>query len=140
MADLNDLHKKLGRMGNRSLDVMMARLLSVAETVRGEAVKSIQQSKPSHPVTRRGKPHNAANAGNPPNTDTGNLVKNIKTERRGLDTVVVGSFEEAPYGKWLEVGNEKGQRWEWLKPAYRKTEPTLKKKLEGMGIELVLKT
>lgn len=143
VKDISEFDKDMHRIMKRADDVIMAKLLNAAETVRGNAVKSIQASKFGRDVVRytpAGSPYNHVSApeGSPPNTDTGNLVKNIIAQKRG-QFVVVGSSEAAPYGKWLELGNERGQKWEWLKPAVEKSAEAIRKKLKEVGVDLFLK-
>lgn len=141
MKDIDQLSKDLMGIAARVDKVVQAKLYNAALLVQGEAVKSIQTQKFGHAVIRYtagGNPytHVAAPEGGAPNTDTGNLVKNIIAEKRG-DDVVVGSSEAAPYGKWLELGNERGQKWEWLSPAFNRKLPQIKEIIKGLGVELV---
>ena len=140
VKDLSEFDKDMARIAKRVDNIVLAKLLNAAETVRGNAVRSIQDRKFGRDVVRytpAGNPysHVSAPEGSAPNTDTGNLVKNIIAQKRG-DYVVVGSSEAAPYGKWLELGNERGQKWEWLKPAYEKSQAIIKRKLREVGVEL----
>jgi HK97 gp10 family phage protein len=83
-----------------------------------EAKKSIQSHKSSGNVYVRGSiSHTASTAGNPPNSDTGNLVKNITIQKisGGYD---VGSRKGAPYGVHLEFGTSKMAARPWLTPAF----------------------
>ena len=83
-----------------------------------EAKKSIQAHQSSGNVYSRGSiTHTASTAGNPPNSDTGNLVKNITIQKikGGYD---VGSRKGAPYGVHLEFGTSKMAARPWLTPAF----------------------
>ncbi len=106
--------------GKTAKDALGKALFLGATHTRNEAVASIQ-AHGSAGVTykRRGVEHTASVAGNPPNTDTGNLVKNITTEKisGGYD---VGSRKGAPYGAALEFGTSKIAPRPWLSPAYEK--------------------
>lgn len=141
MKDFDKFNSDMVKISQRSEKVITAKLYNAALLVQGEAVKSIQKQSFGRSVTRytpAGNPytHVAAPEGSPPNTDTGNLVKNIIAQKRGND-VVVGSSAAAPYGKWLEVGNERGQKWEWLKPAFEKKLPQIRQILKGVAAELI---
>ena len=86
-----------------------------------DAVKSIQTHQSSgRSYTRRSVQHTASTAGNPPNTDTGNLVRNITVNKiqGGYD---VGSRAGAPYGFWLEFGTLKMAPRPWLSPAFKRS-------------------
>lgn len=140
MRDISKLSGDLKSIGKNADNVVLANLYSAAESVRGEAVKSIQERKFGRAVVRYTPSgsrydHVSAPSGGAPNTDTGTLVKSIIAQKR-LDHVVVGSSEAAPYGKWLEVGNEKGQSWPWLMPAFEKMLPTIREKLKRIGADL----
>ena len=97
VKDLSEFDKDMARIAKRVDNIVLAKLLNAAETVRGNAVRSIQDRKFGRDVVRytpAGNPysHVSAPEGSAPNTDTGNLVKNIIAQKRG-DYVVVGSSE-----------------------------------------------
>jgi len=95
-------------------------LFAGATATHGEAIRSIQAHASSGSVyTRRGVQHAASTPGNPPNSDTGNLVANITIEdiSEGFD---VGSRKGASYGAALEFGTLKMSPRPWLQPAYDK--------------------
>ena len=107
------LNKLLFDMNRATIETVFA----VANSVRNTAVLSIQNQSPGHVVarTRQGGSgtyeHMAADRGNAPNTDTGNLVRSIAVEHKKGDTsAFVGTSVE--YGAELEFGG-----WAWLEPA-----------------------
>ena len=141
--NLDDLNKRLRDIGTNANRKLIAQLLGAAEIVRGHAVRSIQNQTSGNPVFRytpagNRYDHVSGAEGGAPNTDTGNLVRSIIAEVRG-DTVVVGSKASAPYVKWVELGNERGQKWPWLKPALLKALPAIRRKLMKAGKVIVQK-
>lgn len=112
--------KKWAKKANIEVDRIMA--AGAIETER-EAKSSIQEHRSKGRIYLKGKnnsiAHSASTEGNPPNTDTGNLVRNIRVEKikGGYD---VGSRKGAPYGMWLEFGTSKMGARPWLTPAYKK--------------------
>lgn len=95
-------------------------LYGAGELIRGDAQASIQKKSPGRTVTRwRGnKPRRviAAKKGNPPNTDTGTLVRLSHTKRRGGFTYVEFFAE---YAKRLEKTHP------YLQPAYDANKPKI---------------
>jgi HK97 gp10 family phage protein len=95
-----------------------AALLTGSLDTMNEAKKSIQGHQSSGNVYVRGSiTYTASTAGNPPNSDTGNLVQNITIQKikGGYD---VGSRKGAPYGVHLEFGTSKMAARPWLTPAF----------------------
>ena len=95
-----------------------AALFTGATDTMNEAKKSIQGHQSSGNVYQRGSiSHTASTAGNPPNSDTGNLVQNITIQKinGGYD---IGSRKGAPYGVYLEFGTSKMGARPWLTPAF----------------------
>jgi len=101
-------------------DAVAKTLFYGAQLTMNEAKRSIQASGSKGVTYKRGNIlHTASTAGNPPNTDTGNLVNNITVEKidGGYD---VGSRKDAPYGLALELGTSNMLPRKWLTPAYEK--------------------
>ena len=91
-----------------------------AISLENESKASILSHKSKGNIYLRGSTqHQASTAGNPPNSDTGTLVKNITIEKikGGFD---IGSRKGAPWGAWLEFGTNKISPRPWLQPAYDK--------------------
>ncbi len=137
---MKSLEGKLNRIVNVADRTLILTLESCAETIRTNAVKSIQTKKGSKTATRYRKGGNprvviVSPEGSPPNTDTGNLVRNIQRRTDGK-TVEVGSFEKAPYGKHLEFGTYKMGARPWLRPALKEGVPIINAKLSRIGLTL----
>lgn len=126
-----ELQRKLEAIEKKAPSMLSGILFMGSEATRSEAVTSINAHKSAGRTYQRGNvSHTASSAGNPPNTDTGQLVQNITTEeiQGGYD---VGSRSGAPYGAWLEFGTLKISPRPWLLPAYniavKKVNDALKK-------------
>lgn len=109
-----------GDVAERALDEESA---ATAQRVRSEAVRSIQRGPKSGrtypPIRgRRGSPHTASAAGQPPATDTGTLVRSIAAERGSDGVWSVGT--SIRYGKYLEFGTQQMAERPWLRPAARR--------------------
>lgn len=120
----------LSRIKKRSPEHLDFILNKAAEDTRTEAVRSINAHETKGTTYQRGTvSHTASLPNNPPNTDTGNLVKNItKTQiEKGYET---GSRKDAPYGLWLEFGTRKISPRPWLTPAYNRTIEKLKQSIQ----------
>lgn len=90
-----------------------------AELTRETAVNSINTPASQGATYRRGNvTHTASLPGYTPNTDTGDLVRNITTEKvaGGYTT---GSRSGAPHGFHLEYGTSKMEPRPWLTPAFK---------------------
>lgn len=115
-----ELQRQFEKIKKQSPEKLRGLLFAGAESTRTEAVTSINSSQSQGREYRRGNvTHIASTAGNPPNTDRGDLVRNITTEpiQGGFD---VGSRASAPHGLWLEFGTLKIAPRPWLTPAYKK--------------------
>jgi len=95
------------------------KLFQAALMIDSEAKKNIQGGSRSGRVyKRRSVTHQASAPGEYPKTDTGKLVRNIFTERRGLLHYVVGSRASgAPHGRHLEFGTMHMRPRPWLSRA-----------------------
>lgn len=114
-AEYKALIKKMGKVLPERLD---AALFTGALDTMNIAKESIQSHQSKGVTYQRGNiQHTASLAGNPPNTDTGNLVRNITIKKinKGYD---VGSRKGAPYGVHLEFGTSKMGARSWLKPSF----------------------
>lgn len=119
---LEKIQKRLSELtANQNKELRLGLAESVL-MVHGTAVKSIQshQSK----GIKYGK-HTASTEGNPPNTDTGRLVRGIDWEVNTENmTALVGT--NVKYGPWLEFGTLKMGPRPWLLPAYIKNLKSIK--------------
>jgi HK97 gp10 family phage protein len=117
-----ELIKKLRSLESRAGNAAKNGLRLAAEDCRTKAVASIQKQSIGNVATRikqGGSPyqHVVSKPGDAPNTDTGNLVKNIAVEVTSPTSVSVGIGEAAAYGAHLEFGTERMAARPWLVPA-----------------------
>lgn len=115
-----ELQRAITRIQKNAPEFLNEALVTLATDTQAEAVKSIQAHQSSGNVYQsRTVTHTASTAGNPPNSDTGTLVRNITVQKikGGYD---VGSRKGAPHGFYLEFGTSKIDPRPWLAPAYQK--------------------
>lgn len=117
---VEEFNKAVNDVANGNKKELNKLLAEAAINTHSEAVKSIQQGGRSGAVyKRRSVTHQASSPGEPPKTDTGNLVTNITMEKTG-NAYTVGSRKGAPYGFWLEFGTSRMKARAWLQPAFDK--------------------
>lgn len=106
------------KRAGRNMDKLLARM---AVNTHSEAVNSINNGGRTGSIYTRGSvSHQASAPGEPPKTDTGDLVSNITFEKDSTG-YTVGSRKGAPHGFWLEMGTHNISPRPWLKPAHMKT-------------------
>lgn len=116
-----ELLRDLGKFEDKNIDEMDSLMAEMAFDTQNEAVRSIQRGgRSGRTYKRRGITHTASAAGEPPKSDTGQLVQNITVERHSKADYTVGSRKGAPHGFWLEFGTRFMEARPWLKPAYDK--------------------
>lgn len=121
--------KKIAKQANIDVDQILA---AGAIETQSAAQQSILSHLSKGEIYKRGSiTHQASTAGNPPNSDTGTLVKNITVEKikGGYD---VGSRKGAPWGLWLEFGTSKVSPRPWLLPAYEKAIKSVINRFKGI--------
>jgi HK97 gp10 family phage protein len=97
-----------------------------AQLIRGEAIKSIQTGPKSGRTYEKYNPrrtHKASAPGQPPASDTGNLVRNIMVRQVDIDNVKVES--NATYSSFLEFGTSKMLARPFLFPATERSRPKI---------------
>lgn len=115
---LKRLISKLDRLGVTTENVMQEALEMSGKKVQREAKILINTSTPTGRMYGK---HRASAAGQPPATDTGNLVRNINVKKE-RNLVKVGILDQkAIYGAYLEFGTSKMGARPWLKPATDKS-------------------
>lgn len=98
------------------------------EVVRSTAVKSIQRKSRGAEVKRYrlgggSYSHTVSKPGDPPNTDTGALVKSVHVEVKSDDVYVGSGLKYAP---WLEFGTKDMKERPWLFPALEANKQKIK--------------
>lgn len=111
-GDWSGIPKKIRQAAARGV-------LAGTEDVRNEAISLINNSPPTGRVYRRnGVEHIASSPENPPRSDTGNLINQIRTEysEDGLIGYVISA---ASYAGRLEFGTENMEPRPYMRPALR---------------------
>ncbi len=133
--NMDKLQSKLNKMVSNSSPILLDALESAANTVRNAAVKSIAARASGAPYTRYNpkRTGTASAPGDPPHTDTGNLVNNIQVQRfdKSVDVGIMG--DKAKYGKYLEFGTSNMAARPWLRPAFENSKETIKDKIKAVG-------
>lgn len=115
---LKRLLEKMDKLGITTEKVMQEALVLSGKKVKREARMMINTSSPSGRFYGN---HRASSAGEPPRTDTGNLVRNIDVkEGKGIVRVGIMS-QKAIYGAYLEFGTRHIAPRPWLKPSTDKS-------------------
>jgi hypothetical protein len=115
-----DAKKVIKRLSDYSKEVQTQAALVVADytlKVHGEAVKSIQSIRSKG--NERPDGSYASKPGNPPNTDTGTLVKSLNVEV-DLNKATGKVYSKLKYALWLEVGTLNIEKRPFLAPALEK--------------------
>jgi HK97 gp10 family phage protein len=119
VKEFDKVLKKFEDISEKRLDVI---LQDMAFNTQNVAIKSINSGgRTGRSYTRRSVTHIASAAGEPPKTDTGQLVRNITVNKDSVLKYSVGSRKGAPYGAWLELGTRTIAPRPWLKPAFDQT-------------------
>ena len=126
---IESVEKNFKALSKRYSKNVAKALVQGGELVRGEAIKSIQNTSPGDQVTRSREggatyDHTASSPGDAPNTDTGDLVKSIQLDVQ-KKRVLVGSG--LAYAKFLEFGTRVMAPRPWLVPALEKNRKKIKK-------------
>ncbi len=140
--NMDSLLKKFSRMENKLPDNMGNILLDAAITLKGAAQRSIQEKSSGGAQFRyrNGVKRSVmvSRPGDPPNSDTGRLVRSIKARKISLREAAAGIFgQDAPYGKWLEFGTHKMEARPWLRPAFHNSRKIIEEKLKVLGKKFV---
>lgn len=100
---------------------------ATAQRVRTEAIRGIQKSPAAGKRYSRGnKTHIASTAGNPPRTDTGELVRMINAKVGQMEAEVVSS---APHSAHLEFGTVNMRARPFLFPVFEREMVVFRRKL-----------
>lgn len=91
-----------------------------AISIQRDAIQSINRPGTGREYRRRTITHRASSPGEPPASDTGQLVQNIVVDRIIKGMYEVGSNAKVPYGRWLEFGTINIFPRPWLRPAFNK--------------------
>jgi hypothetical protein len=115
----------LEKLGN-ALDMYSARssaaisdvIKLTALAIEADAIKSIQRGQKTGVIYKKGKSsHQASAAGEAPATDTGKLVKSIRSVISEKEAYVGTDYA---VGRYLESGTTRTKARPWLRPARQK--------------------
>ena len=115
-----ELKANLDRLARRYGENTAKAAFAGAQLVRSTAIRSIQSQSVGETVRRyregssEGYDHVASVAGDPPNTDNGDLVRSIQIEVKPNEVFVGSSL---PYAAHLEFGTRRMAARPWLVPA-----------------------
>jgi HK97 gp10 family phage protein len=127
-----EISKKIKNISKKGKQLIQHAVFKGVADVEKEAKKSIQRGSPSGRVYERYNPrrtHQASAPGQPPASDTGFLVNNIK---RKMDTDNMGGevASRADYSKYLEFGTSKMLPRPFMFPALEKNRKKIKSRIE----------
>lgn len=101
---------------------------SSAQNIRNHAIRSIKNSPATGRTYKRGNiAHTASSAGNPPKTDTGNLVSSISASVGELEAEI-GAY--ANYSSHLEFGTKNMKARPFMFPALEQERKTFKNRMD----------
>lgn len=124
------LQKRINQIARKAPQKIDTILAKAAFFTHAHAITLIQQSPSSGRQYKRGSiTHTASAPGQPPATDTGNLVRNITVSRKDIMYYDIGSRKDAPYGFFLEFGTSNMQPRPWLTPSAIEGRKQIKKEI-----------
>lgn len=118
---LASLRKKLAALPDAADKAVMAGLFVGGLKVEADAKESLRHSGTGRTYKRRGITHQASSPGQPPSSDTGNLLNSIHTVvNAAADTVEVragGGSSQVKYAAMLEFGTANMAERPFMRPA-----------------------
>tara|TARA_X000001382_G_scaffold5313_1_gene4517 strand:+ start:168 stop:623 length:456 start_codon:yes stop_codon:yes gene_type:complete len=127
-----NISKKIKNISAKGKQLIQHAVFKSVADVEKHAKKSISQGSPSGRIYQRYKPkrtHQASAPGQPPATDTGFLVNNIK---RKMDSDNMGGeiASRSTYSKFLEFGTSKMLPRPYMFPAMEKNKKKIKDRIK----------
>lgn len=131
---IEDVRRALAAYGDKAGRVLDDELRKTAQDTRNKAVRSIQRGPKTgriYPASSgvRGGPHQASAPGQPPATDTGNLVGSITFQKEPGTRPIYSVGTDEAYGAYLEFGTLRIAERPWLRPAVREAVKGLAKRV-----------
>jgi len=128
VTGLNGFRRKMQLLGDSFGEAVDEGVFGAALEIQGYARESIQEVSPGSTVVRYsqdGNPyfHVAADRGQAPNTDTGDLVNAIQVEKMADSIYRVGATAKAPYATYLEFTHP------WLQPSLESNRGAVKRNI-----------
>lgn len=116
------------KFDDESLKVIQGVIDSSAQNIRNFAIRSIKNSPATGRTYKRGNiTHTASSAGNPPKTDTGNLVGSISASVGNLEAEI-GAY--ANYSSHLEFGTRNMKARPFMFPAMEQERKNFFKRMD----------
>jgi len=116
-VELTAIAKRLDGVAIEMPEKIKRRLTVGANTIRNTIIKSMAREKKSgNFYLRGGKAHRASAPGEAPAVDSGELLRSIVFDVRGME-MEVGAEAGAPYAELLEEGTSKMKARPFLEPA-----------------------
>lgn len=133
MSNAKDVIASLNMKSTQILRDFDAQLFKAALTIETTAKDNIQGGgRSGRTYTRRSVSHQASSVGEYPKTDTGQLVRNIFSDRIGNYTYQIGSKGSgAPHGRYLEFGTLNMRPRPWLSRAVKDSALKIQSLLKG---------
>lgn len=127
---IGDISINIAKVDKKFAGQLQNLIDATAQRIRTDSIRSIQRS----PAVGRQYPsgkqtHIASAAGNPPRTDTGELVRMINSKVGQLEAEVVS---KAPYSSHLEFGTVKMRARPFLFPAFEREMVGFKRRLADL--------
>lgn len=133
-AFLKDLELHLVKKPNKAAIKTME---SATRLVMNHAIESISKGGRGRAYPRKdGPPHIASAPGDPPATDTGELIRNITMNvKKGMNGELIGQIiSGAPYSAHLEFGTTQMEKRPFLQPALRSNRNKIIAKFKKAGM------
>lgn len=120
MGNNQEFFRQLNKLGEDIVQEVKNSVFDGASAIETTAKNMINKGPRTGKIyTRKKVKHQASAFGEPPKTDTGNLVANIQRKRKDKGfTYEVGTFLNPEYGIYLEFGTTKMEKRPWLLPSY----------------------
>ena len=132
---LDSLRKKLKEMPEIADKAVMAGLFLGGLKIESDAKESLRHAGTGNVYKRRGVTHQASSAGQPPSSDTGNLMNSIHTTvNKATETVEVragGGASQVKYAAMLEFGTSKMAERPFMRPALLTNRDFIQKSVES---------
>ena len=120
IKNLRSFMRSLDRATNEEINLADRYAFKTALAIEADAKRLIQRGQPTGRVYKRGNvSHRASAPYEAPATDTGQLVRNITTQKKKKLLYTTGSRRQAGYGKALEYGTVNMKPRPWLSVAVR---------------------
>ncbi len=131
MEGADRLKRKVKRMPREVTKGIRVAVAQSLFQVQGDVQRLIQRGTRSGKIYQKYKPrreHRASAPGEPPKTDTGRLVSEIKVDIDG-DGLGGAVGTNLNYGEWLEFGTTQMAARPWLGPTFRRLEAGIKRRI-----------